>query len=204
MIRSQIIATLTQENLIQLIPKLYTKASSFQFQQEDNYDHFLLFNLCRFMPSQESSEAISFMLEGIFFGEDKMQLLSSERYPTLFLFLKQYSNEVCYQAFDKFFGKNEIVKQFLKCYTNPNRILFDFIQSRNFGLIKDIVEFIHETAKLSEEEKEKHHFYEWSQILSSRQLSQFTRDRQASVVAANFDSEEDWDMENDSDESANS
>lgn len=90
----------------------------------------------------------------------------------MYLYLKLYSNDVCFSVFEDFFGANIMLTHYLE-NEYSEKIMFDLIQTHKYELATEIATKIKYMAE-SELDGEKLHnsnCYKWTVILCTRQVA---------------------------------
>lgn len=150
---------------MELIPPLLTGSGSFKLTE------FHLFNLCRSLPAARHADVVQFVLENVV-GNYKASTgmnrqLFLEDFPKMYMFLKKSSNDVCFSAFESFFSKNVMLKN----YKDNDRdgykvILFDLLSEKNYSIAKEMALAI----KASKADPHDLQMQSLSQVLVTRQM----------------------------------
>lgn len=166
----QLLNNLISENLLELIPRIIDPpGTSFRPTL------YQLFNLCRSLPAEVHSQQVGHFVRKVLdsyptdLADHKEAFLRD--FGHLFLFLKQYSNDVCFDQFEQYFGPGRMLGVYLEHEPRAERILFDFIHSRKYDLAKAVALAIKAAPRTSKEGDKDDLLRTWAQTLCIRQIS---------------------------------
>jgi len=123
------------------------------------------------LPAARHADVVQFVLENVV-GNYKASTgmnrqLFLEDFPKMYMFLKKSSNDVCFSAFESFFSKNVMLKN----YKDNDRdgykvILFDLLSEKNYSIAKEMALAI----KASKADPHDLQMQSLSQVLVTRQM----------------------------------
>ena len=169
-----------------------------------------LFHLCRSLPDPSHAEAVAFVIDQL--NElHKAEAKNEEddflaKYPQLYEFLIRYSNEMCFQAFEKKFGKHKLLVNYLKYHNKKdNKVLHAFILQQDTSLPRRIALEIKEAFNQKSSTDEQKILLDMNTLLCTRapggyNISEMTEDQVTTVCGGDVSDGEEDVSEEDSEE----